>query len=94
MADQRNPPGRRPPVLPLPPPKLDDHDDGSPRFARRAPTTDATGELPRLPEVGVHDDSKQVRIDPRALSPNQRSIQAARAMAADQPRSRPTHHPR
>ncbi|MDB4959434.1 MAG: serine/threonine protein kinase [Myxococcales bacterium] len=57
MADQRNPSGRRPPFLPLPPPPED---------------------LPRLPEVRNLEDSSEVRIDHRALSPARDSLSGAR----------------
>lgn len=89
MADQRNPPGRRSHTLPLPPPE---HDEPPPRpRGRGGPHADLTAELPRLPEVGLHDDSAEVRLDPRALSPNRQTLSGARARAvAPEPRGRPT----
>ena len=57
VADQRNPSGRRPPVLPLPPPPDD---------------------LPRLPEVRHLEESSEVQLDHRALSPARDSLSGAR----------------
>lgn len=73
-------------MLPLPPPP---DEDGQPtrQRARRPPTKDVTRELPRLPEVALHDESSEVRIDPRALSPNRNSISGARALPMQQPGS-------
>ena len=89
MADQRNPSGRRPPIFPLPPPPDDDLAPPPPpqhRSRGRAPTRDpATSELPRLPEVQLHEDSSLVRLDHRALHPNQRTISGARAMPTQAP---------
>ena len=68
--------------MPLPPP---DDSEQYHRVRRSRPPTggDATGELPRLPEVGMHDDSSvEVRIDHRALAPG-RSLQQARSIAVD-----------
>ncbi|HEY0988714.1 MAG TPA: hypothetical protein VGD80_16725, partial [Kofleriaceae bacterium] len=84
VADPRNPSGRRPPILPLPPPPDTDepgatpakvatlplHDDPggttmqvpAPPRRRRSPTTDVAAELPRLPEVGLHDGSSEVDV--------------------------------
>ncbi|HEU4732702.1 MAG TPA: serine/threonine-protein kinase [Kofleriaceae bacterium] len=100
MADHRNPPGRRPPILPLPPPP--DSDEAMPaltppgRPRRRTPTTDITSDLPRLPEVELHEAS-EVRVDPRALSPARTSLSVARAVpvapAAARP-AKPTTPPR
>lgn len=73
VADPRNPSGRRPPVLPLPP-----------------PPDNVTSDLPRLPEVEIHDDSSEVRVDHRALAPGRRSVMGARS--TDAPKSRPTAH--
>ena len=86
MADQRNPSGRRPPVLPLPPPPHED-DSGpiSPprRGGRDRDYREITSELPRLPEVEVHDEaSVEVRVDHRALSPGRGSLTGARAFPA------------
>src|SRR5579871_4724771 len=91
MADQRNPSGRRPPILPLPAPPTDDDSQISrrpPSRTNRPPTKDVTSELPRLPEVMV-DDSSEVRIDHRALAPNRQSLSGARAQPAAPP-GRPT----
>ncbi len=41
--------------------------------------------MPRLPEVHLHDDSSEVRLDGRALHPNQRTISGARAMPTTPP---------
>jgi predicted Ser/Thr protein kinase len=84
VADSRNPSGRRPPILPLPPPRLDADAD----LRRRAQTSEATGELPRLPEVGVErhgrrDAGNEVRVDPRALAPGRDSLTGARSIAVD-----------
>jgi len=88
VADQRNPSGRRPPILPLPPPPEDEavpHPHTS-RSRYRAPTKEPlTSELPRLPEVHLHDDSSEVRLDHRALHPNQRTISGARAVPTAPP---------
>ncbi|MDX2092111.1 MAG: protein kinase [Kofleriaceae bacterium] len=87
MADPRNPSGRRP-GLPLPPP------DDDPLPSRNQVRRDRREELPRLPEVRAHDDSAEVRIDQRALSPGRRSLTGARAISAppraQQPSPRPT----
>ncbi len=71
-------------MLPLPPPP---EDEVAPQRSRHRPPTKEplTAELPRLPEVHLHDDSSEVRLDGRALHPNQRTIAGARAM--------PTHPP-
>lgn len=50
-------------------------------------TTDATGELPRLPEVDAYDRSNEVRVDPRALSPGRGSLSGARSIAVDATRA-------
>src|SRR5580658_1227589 len=87
VADSRNPPSRRPPVLPLPPPR----DDAE---RRRAATNEATGELPRLPEVGVVDGSanvalrrrdagNEVRLDHRALAPPREMLSGARSIPVE-----------
>jgi predicted Ser/Thr protein kinase len=83
VGDPRNPGGRRPPILPLPPPP--EHDERPPATTKRSyrpPTKDITSELPRLPEVELHDDSSEVRLDHRALSPNRGSLSEARALRA------------
>ena len=102
VADHRNPSGRRPPILPLPPPP--DSDEAlpvqvpprpPPRHRPRSPNADITSELPRLPEVGLHEESSEVRIDPRSLSPGQGSLTGARALPIPPPPppSPPTSHP-
>lgn len=82
MADHRNPSGRRPPVLPLPPPPQDRDEDRTGLRRMHAQSDD----LPRLPEVSV-DDSSEVRIDHRALAPGRDSLSGAREV----PRSRHIH---
>jgi tRNA A-37 threonylcarbamoyl transferase component Bud32 len=94
VADHRNPSGRRPPILPLPPPPDSDevpvqvppqppsHDH------RRPPPGNAAADLPRLPEVGVRDESNEVRVDPRALSPGRDSLSGARALPVPPPHPR------
>jgi predicted Ser/Thr protein kinase len=100
VADHRNPPGRRPPILPLPPPP--DSDEAlpvqvpprpPPRHRPRSPNADITSELPRLPEVGLHEESSEVRIDPRSLSPGQGSLTGARALPIPPPPPAPHAHP-
>jgi predicted Ser/Thr protein kinase len=71
--------------LPAPPRDLDEE------ARRRAQTSDATGELPRLPEVGMpgmpgyhaRDDGNEVRLDHRALAPGRDSLTGARSIAVD-----------
>jgi eukaryotic-like serine/threonine-protein kinase len=99
VPDQRNPSGRRPPVLPLPPPPPEDDAAPRPRQGRLGTATTATSavvrevakdittEIPRLPEVGLLE-TNEVRIDPRALSPGRGSLTGARAVAP--PRREPT----
>ena len=71
-------------MLPLPPPP--DDDVAPHRSRQRAPTAEPlTGDLPRLPEVNLHDDSSEVRLDHRALHPNRRTISGARAMPTNPP---------
>ncbi len=86
VADQRNPSGRRPPILPLPPPPedrdLDPHSHRAPR--RGKPQAEVTSELPRLPEVELHDEASEVRVDHRALSPNRNELTGARSVGAAQ----------
>ena len=53
------------------------------RQARPRPVSaDATGELPRLPEVEIHDESSEidVRMDHRALAPNRATLSGARSV--------------
>ena len=65
-------------MLPLPPPE-DDSPPPRRKATRRVPITDVTGELPRLPEIELHDEiSDVVRVDQRALSPGQGPLQGAR----------------
>ena len=89
VADPRNPSGRRPPILPLPPPPDTEETVPPPATAkqrRRAPTN-ATADLPRLPEVALHDESSEVRVDPRALAPGRTSLNGARAIPVTVPRT-------
>jgi len=93
VADHRNPGGRRPPILPLPPPP--DSDDSvsalmptAPRDRRRMPSNDVTADLPRLPEVSLHDDASEVRVDGRALSPGRDLLSGARALPVAPPNQR------
>jgi serine/threonine protein kinase len=87
VADPRNPGGRRPPILPLPAPPPDDepvsttarHRPGPRLPDARIPTKEVTSELPRLPEVGYHDEASEVRVDQRALSPGRNAIAGGRA---------------
>ena len=108
VADPRNPSGRRPPILPLPPPPDTDdpatatspvalHDADEPVSAtvpvssprrRRSPTTDVTSDLPRLPEVALHEEASEVNVDPRSLAPGRTSLSVARALPM------PPSHPR
>jgi predicted Ser/Thr protein kinase len=98
VADPRNPSGRRPPILPLPPPPdseelpaqtLPRTPPRTPsRTQQRLPVQDITSELPRLPEVELHDESSEVRVDPRALSPGQGSLSGARALPVPPPHPR------
>jgi len=91
VADHRNPSGRRPPLLPLPPPPESEESFPSltpaptPRGRRRSPTTDAASDLPRLPEVGFHEESNEVRVDPRSLSPGRDLLSGARALPMPAP---------
>jgi eukaryotic-like serine/threonine-protein kinase len=93
VADHRNPSGRRRPILPLPPPL--DPDDATHRVPRlrRTPTQDVTSDLPRLPEVALHDESSEVNVDPRALAPGRDSLSVARARAVPPPRTEPPPAP-
>ena len=90
VADHRNPSGRRPPILPLPPPPESEESvpaltpPPTPRGRRRSPTIDAASDLPRLPEVGVQE-SNEVRVDPRSLSPGRDLLSGARALPMPSP---------
>jgi predicted Ser/Thr protein kinase len=91
VADPRNPGGRRPPILPLPPPP--DSEEAMPvvspaqaaRSRRRSPNAGVASDLPRLPEVETHDEASEVRVDPRALSPGPNSLSVARALPVPPP---------
>jgi len=89
VADHRNPSGRRPPALPLPPPP--DTDEPPPSSGttqvrrRRSPTRDVARDLPRLPEVGLHEESNEVDLDPRSLAPVQGSLSGARELPVPPP---------
>jgi predicted Ser/Thr protein kinase len=88
VADHRNPSGRRPPILPLPPPP--ESDEAMPALTpparrRRSPSTDVASDLPRLPEVETHEEASEVRVDPRALSPARTSLSVARALPVAPP---------
>ena len=72
-------------MLPLPPPPEEDGQPTRQRPPRRPPTKDVTTELPRLPEVGLHDESSEVHLDHRALSPGRSSLSEARAMPVAPP---------
>ncbi|MCX5742543.1 MAG: serine/threonine-protein kinase [Proteobacteria bacterium] len=85
MADPRNPSGRRPPAFPLPAPPPD---EDVPRTQTRRYATDATTDLPRLPEVGIHDESSEVRVDPRTLAPARGKLSEARLGRAPAPNPR------
>jgi predicted Ser/Thr protein kinase len=75
VADRQNPSGRRGLPLPAPP---EEHDRR--RHARgHSAGADITGDLPRLPEVELHDDASEVRVDPRSLAPNRNTLSGARA---------------
>ncbi len=81
MGDTRNP---RRGGLPLPPPD-DDPRHRRPRTAPqtspqyRIPVSDVTSELPRLPEVELHNETSEVAVDHRALAPGRRSLSRAQA---------------
>jgi predicted Ser/Thr protein kinase len=89
VADHRNPSGRRPPILPLPPPP--DTDEPPPSSGttqvrrRRSPTRDVARDLPRLPEVALHEESNEVDLDPRSLAPVQGSLSGARELPVPPP---------
>jgi len=58
----------------------------TPRGRRRTPhNTDVTSDLPRLPEVGFHEESNEVRVDPRSLSPGRDLLSGARALPMPAP---------
>ena len=58
----------------------------TPRGRRRTPhTTDLTADLPRLPEVNFHEESNEVRVDPRSLSPGRDLLSGARALPMPSP---------
>ena len=82
VADPRNPSGRRPPALPLPPPPdTDEPPSTGPTQVtrrRRSPSKDVAHDLPRLPEVALHEESNEVDLDPRALAPATGSLSGAR----------------
>src|SRR3954470_8609917 len=68
-------------MLPLPPPP-EDHPTTQHRKQYRIPTKDVTAEMPRLPEVEVHDEASEVRVDHRVLSPGRGSLTGARSISA------------
>jgi len=88
VADHRNPSGRRPPVFPLPPPPPDEDPTHTVPRRRRTPTQDVTSDLPRLPEVALHEESSEVNVDPRALAPGRDSLSVARARSVPPPTPR------
>src|SRR5262249_7587607 len=96
VADQRNPTGRRPPILPLPaPPEADDTNTAQRARPRaRPPTKDVTSELPRLPQVSLHADPGEVRVDGRSLSPARGSLNTARPAAGRSARPTAPEKPR
>ncbi|HEX3760178.1 MAG TPA: serine/threonine-protein kinase [Kofleriaceae bacterium] len=104
MADHRNPSGRRPPALPLPPPPDTDESPPPPPPStgptqvtrrRRSPSKDVARDLPRLPEVALHEESNEVDLDPRALAPVRGSLSGARAVPVSPPRpAKPPTPPR
>ena len=55
------------------------------------PNADVTSELPRLPEVELHDEASEARVDPRALSPKRSDLSRAHAYSAPVPNQ---HHGR
>ncbi len=75
--------------LPAPPPDTERSDHrgrrgGGTNHGYKIPTnsipnSDLTGELPRLPEVELHEDASEVRVDHRALAPNRGSLSRAHA---------------
>lgn len=94
VADPRNPGGRRPPALPLPAPPPDADEAGTQRVRRPVAGNEITGDLPRLPEVkGFSEESSQVRVDPRSLAPNRKTISGARTLAQEAPQPRPQPRP-
>lgn len=55
---------------------------------RRSPTTNVTSDLPRLPEVGLHEEMSEADVDPRALSPARGTLSGARSLPMPPPRPR------
>jgi serine/threonine protein kinase len=97
VADPRNPSGRRPPALPLPPPPdTDEPPTTGPTQVtrrRRSPSKDVARDLPRLPEVALHEESNEVDLDPRALAPASASLTGARAVSVPLPPARAVRPP-
>ena len=96
VGDQRHPSGRRPPGLPLPAPA---HDDAAPtrEHAKPRPPTrlEATSEIPRLPEVSVHDDSRvDHRVAPPRPAAGRAPAQVARPVVPDRGLHTPVPPPR
>jgi serine/threonine-protein kinase len=85
-------------VLPLPPPP--DTEEPPPSTGptqvtavprrRKSPSKDVASDLPRLPEVALHEESNEVDLDPRALSPVRGSLSAARELPVPPPPPRST----
>ncbi len=75
-------------MFPLPAPP---DDDLPPQRRARSPIVngDVTSDLPRLPEVELHDEASEVRVDPRALQPGRNSLTGARPAPSQAPQ-RPT----
>jgi hypothetical protein len=66
--------------LPAPPPEDERRARrGGTNQGYRIPAADITGELPRLPEVELHEEASEVRVDHRALSPGRGSLSRAHA---------------
>ena len=66
--------------MPAPPPEDERRARrGGTNHGYRIPNSDLTGELPRLPEVELHDDASEVRVDHRALAPGRGSLSRAQA---------------
>jgi PAS domain-containing protein len=76
VADRQNPSGRR--GLPLPAPPEEPRRARSPSRGQTA-GADITGDLPRLPEVEIHEEASEARVDPRTLQPNRNTLSGARA---------------
>ncbi|TMQ15509.1 MAG: serine/threonine protein kinase [Deltaproteobacteria bacterium] len=66
------------------------------RPRRRSPSKDVGQDLPRLPEVGLHEESNEVDLDPRTLQPVRGSLSGARELPVPPPppRSKPPTPPR